>query len=108
MAYISRTIPDGETQVFSYDPDYLAYYIANDLHPVENTARNDDSNKPYINIHCADIRTILFSEKEQKVIYVAVGVFDGGLADTRFLTVFFDRFDIDPLEYAKRASPEYF
>lgn len=105
-SYLSQISVDKEARRFTFDPKYTEYVIAKDLHPGRHEDIDDKTGKAYISIHCADIRIILCNDEEQRIIFVALGVFDGGIADTRFLTVFFDRFQIDPTEYVKFVSPE--
>lgn len=51
-------------------------------------------------IHYAKIAKILVNYEEQRVIYVALALNDGGGTRTSFLRTFFERFNIDPKEYA--------
>jgi hypothetical protein len=54
-------------------------------------------------IHYAEIGKVLFSEEEQRVIFFALGDYDGGGTDTAELGYFFTRFDIDEKEYQDHA-----
>ena len=51
-------------------------------------------------IHYAKIAKILVNYEEQRVIYVALALHDGGGTRTSFLRSYFERFSIDPKEYA--------
>ncbi len=87
---------------FSHCEGYQEYTISDDIH-VWLSEANQDASDPCYQIEWADIRKILYSSQEQTIIYVAIGVYDGGAADTEFLGVFFNRFDIDPLEYENNS-----
>ena len=55
-------------------------------------------------IESAGIKKILYCAETQTIIYVAIGVYDGGGVETDYLCVFFERFDIDPVEYERSAD----
>jgi hypothetical protein len=61
----------------------------------------------YRQILCARIRKILYSSETQTIIYVAIGVYDGGGIGTNYLNTFFDRFQIDPAVYMRIADTDY-
>ena len=50
-------------------------------------------------ISYAKIAKILVNSDENRVIYIALVLHDGGGTDTSFLRSYFERFDIDPKEY---------
>lgn len=60
-------------------------------------------------IGTAEIGKILFSDEQQRLIFVAIGMYDGGGANTIELGHFFLRFQIDPWEYMQNAyaTPYY-
>lgn len=58
-----------------------------------------------IGIGCAKIANVPENTAEQRMITIAPGVQDGGGASTDYFTRYFDRFAIDPPEYAE--SPSY-
>ena len=60
-------------------------------------------------IGTAEIGKILFSDEQQRLIFVAIGMYDGGGANTIELGHFFSRFQIDPWEYMQNAyaTPYY-
>jgi len=97
--YIKEIAPAEEWTPFAYDETYLEYTYSDwyDADP-------SDSGE-YFCIGSADIAKILIQPNEHRVITVALGVIDGGGAKTEYFTCFFDRFNIDPLEYAER--PDY-
>lgn len=83
----------GNAVDFEYDSDFKEYVVSDNFELVDF----DDESAC---ISYAKIGKILYSEKEQRIIYVALGVYDGGFAETDYLCVYFNRFGIDPLEYA--------
>ena len=85
---------------FAFDPDYMEYSIVDELEL--STHWEDGREYEYPHIMEAEIGKILYTPKEQKIIYVAIGVYDGGGVTTEFLSVFFERFNIDPVLYLDR------
>lgn len=90
---------------FSYDSTYNEYVIADIFEPT-NISQIEDAELEEIDyekthIRYAKIGKILYSSSEQKFIFVALGVYDGGIATTDFLCTYFERFDINPLEYSE-------
>lgn len=106
QAYISDITSEENWTDFVYDPGYKEYCIENvfDLY-IDET--DDPSSLFYRQIVYAKIRKILYSPEEQRIIYVAIGVYDGGGIGTNYLNVFFDRFQIDPVEYEQAADSRY-
>ena len=88
-----------EAKPFAYDHRYVEYTAAAEFLPEQNETQSS------VRIPYAKIGKILCNTEENKVIFVALGVYDGGLVKTEFLSVYFNRFAIDPLEYAKHAVP---
>lgn len=115
-AYLSFTIHDREQynafvenhttglmkSKFRYDDSCWEYTVADEFYP--ETPKDGDSD---IHIRYAKIGKILCFPDEQEVIFVALGVYDGGVATTGFLCAYFDRFQIDPREYALHAIPAH-
>lgn len=115
-AYLSLTLRDMEQynavvesytkelakDKFRYDEAYWEYTIVDEFYPDPPENGNND-----IHIRYAKIGKILCCPEKQEVIFVALGVYDGGVAKTDFLCVYFDRFRINPREYAIHTVPEY-
>lgn len=104
--YIAEITRDREWQDFAFDTDFRECNIENvfDL----NTDHTDDPTSVfYRQILYSKVRKILFSPETHTVIYVAIGVYDGGGIGTNYLNTFFERFQIDPVEYAKAATSGY-
>ena len=107
-SFISNVIGNEVCEPFHFSPDYQAHYVSNYL----TLSQLPEEHPLYIegappSIGNAKIGLILFSDEQQRIVFVALGMFDGGGANVEELGYFFNRFGIDPLEYEKRASSEY-
>ena len=100
--YVSSVTAGLEGTPFPYDSSYIAYSIGSLILPDDDTFQVGETT--HIGFRAADVRMILCSEEKQSIIFVAIGVFEGVDANSQFLSVFFDRFNIDPAEYAKRIQ----
>lgn len=87
----------------AHAPGYKEYCIE-DVFKLDFDETDDPSSIFYRQIVYAKIRKILYSPKDQTIIYVAMGVYDGGGIGTNYFNVFFERFQIDPVEYEQTAS----
>lgn len=96
QAYISQNIGRNVTD-FRYDETYKEYIIADEFR-LSSPEEDEELTAPY-HIRYAKVGKILYSQTEQRIIYIAMGVYDGGIAKTDFLCEYFNRFNIDPLEY---------
>lgn len=93
------TVTNGEQlQVFAYDNTYSEYVIADsfELHP---NAKTDNDPSDGYSIEYAMIGKILINYDKNEIIYIALGVYDGGGVHTDFLREYFTRFNIDPIQY---------
>lgn len=118
-AYLEFTLPDDKTYnafvakhtagmdctKFLYAPEYTEYSIANTFALV--IRENNSADTGSASIGDARIGKILCKPNERRVIFVAIGVYDGGIVETDFLSVFFNRFQINPREYARTADSRY-
>lgn len=88
---------------FVYDESFKECSISNVLD------LETQYSKGVYSVGTAEIGKILFSDNEQRIIFVAIGMYDGGGADTSELGYFFTRFEIDPWEYEQNAyaTPYY-
>ena len=85
------------SKAFSYDASFVEYTVADVF---EGTIWQEESDmSPDVSIDYAKIGKILCSKEEQRIIFVALGVYDGGMASSDFLTVYFNRFGIDARNY---------
>lgn len=122
-AYLEFSIPDselfyayaedliethGNPAIFAYDNTFEefnisnVYGIASNAEVTGNSAEKVTENSTY-RILEAQIGKILISRASQRIIYVAIGLYDGGGTNTSELCYFFNKFDIDPCEYANSA-----
>ena len=88
-------------QEFRYDAAYQEYTVIDEFLP------SSQYENGIVSIRYAKIGKILCCPEKQEVIFVALGVYDGGVARTDFLCVYFNRFQIDPKEYALHTIPAY-
>lgn len=103
QAYLSEIADDEKWEDFAYASGYKEYSIENVLDlDIDDT--DDPSSIFYRQIVYAKIRKVLYSPEENRIIYVAIGVYDGGGIGTNYFNKFFERFQIDPVEYEKSAS----
>lgn len=94
------THTDAEkTAVFRYDDSFREYTISNQFEILLESAK-ESGGYP---IDYAVIGKILYAEKEQRVIFWALGMWDGARADTTQLDTFFSRFGIDVVDYQMNA-----
>ena len=101
---IQSIAPNAEWKPFAFDESFMEYNIENVfiIHDPEEFEESPDHPIEY-----AKIRKILYSAKTQTIIYIAIGVYDGGGVGTDYLCVFFNRFGIDPVEYKQTADSSY-
>lgn len=81
---------------FTFAPEYQEYRIDNLLEIGEQEGGN---RRIAPIIHQAQIGLVLFSRSDQRIVFIALGVYDGGGVTTDNLRYFFDRFDINPWQY---------
>lgn len=92
------SVTHGEPlSLFPYDQRYRQYVISDVLW----ISSGDTSQECWI--ERAQIGKVLFLDETQSVIFVAIGVYDGGGTRTEERNYFFSRFGIDPSEYATRT-----
>lgn len=98
-AFIDTVVDKDTCTTFEYAPDYQEYIVANCFMLVEHNPPNDSA--PYI--EDAEVGRVLFSDSEQKIIFIALGMFDGGGTNADQLGYYFNKFDIDPIDFEKQA-----
>ena len=91
---------------FSFDTGFNVFDIDNRLDINEDIIYDRESNY-YHPIERAKIRRVFYSEESQTIIFWALGVYDGGGIGTNYLNTFFDRFQIDPIDYEMTADSPY-
>ncbi len=96
-AFVAEYISQDDVLPFAYDMKFREQTISNVL------CLNEIPEDKTYSIGTAELGKILYSDQEQRIIFVALGMFDGGGMTTEELCRFFSRFNIDPWEYAKTA-----
>lgn len=91
-----KWIDESKCTEFSFDPSFVEFTISEDLHLTYLEDVSLASESSVYSIEYAKVGKILVSEEEQKFLFVAIGVFDGGGTNTEELSYFFKRFSIDP------------
>ena len=120
-AYLEFTIEDSEKYAefvdeytegiegvtSPYDEAYTEYIIEDyfvlvhsDDEVVDGMIVDSEGREDDYSIKFADVRKIICCPDEQRIIFVAIGVFESGGTDAKFLCTYFNRFDINPREYA--------
>ena len=100
-SFLSSVIGDEVCEPFYFDPAYRVYYVSNYL------TLDESSEGGALFIDNARVGLVLFSEEEQRMVFVALGLYDGGGTYVKELSFFFEKFGIDPQEYEERATPGY-
>lgn len=95
QAFITKHIGNNASD-FPFDPSFKEYVISDKMGIRKYP---DDSGLPGYSIQEAKIGKILYSEETQRIIFVAIGVYDGGFVSTDFLCNYFNRFHIDPAQH---------
>lgn len=98
--YVSNTTENAQLTPFEYDSSFMECNIS-DFIEFRAYFDADDVGPARYHIGYASIGKILINQDENRLIYVAIGVYDGGGVHTAFLREFFTRFNIDPGEYAQ-------
>ena len=112
-AYLEFRIEDPETytsfvsahtkgllgKTFLYDEAFQEYCLDDEVaFTLHRTIKKDGKILQSVHFNNARIGKILCCEKEQRIIFVAIGVSDTDI-ETEFLCTFLNRFKINPLEY---------
>jgi len=95
--YVAVLASANTFQPFRYDDSYMECSL-------EDTYRFVEGDPSGPSISNALIGKILYSTAEQKVIYTALGVYDGGATGADELNHFFTVFGIDPTEYERTTT----
>lgn len=96
--FLADHVPADETRPFSYDEAFTEYTISNILWSSPWEAYPGDRS-----IESAEIGRILVCEEEQRFIFSAIGVHDGGATRASDLSYFTNRFGIDWVDYQNNA-----
>lgn len=106
--YVSTATTGLICSTFYFDSDYLEYVLHSPDNPsylcdcilLGDVHQDKDTGEISYWVEFADISKILVNNKEQRIIYVALVVHDGGGSNTSLLGHFFRRFKISPIEYS--------
>ena len=99
QAYVTEIAPLEDWLSFEFDEAYLEYTYSDWYDGDYNSDRG------YYDVASVGIEKVLMNPEEQRIIIVALEVRNGGGIRSDDFTRFFDRFGLDPVEYAKR--PDY-
>lgn len=106
QTYVDNVTNGEQLQAFAYDNTYSEYVIADSfkLHP---NAKTDVDPSDGYSIQYAMIGKILINDENNEIIYIALGVYDGGGVHTDYLREYFTRFNIDPIQYDEITSDAF-
>lgn len=91
--YLSGLTGKYDFVPFHYDDSYMVFTVNDVLELGQNIGEGTYS------IDWAEIGKILYSTDEKRIIYLAIGVIDGGATNTDDVSTFFSEFNIDPKEF---------
>lgn len=99
FAALEAFVNQNNVTVFPYDNSFMEYTIEDELQlSIRSTQERTCS------IQYANFGKILYSIDDQRFVFVAIGMLDGGGADTTQLGFFFSRFNIDPRDCASSIN----
>ncbi len=91
--------------IFEYDEAFTDYTIDQQL---SITVWDDSGKEVYlfsdIALELVKMGKILCCDDEQRIIFVAIGVWDGGMVNADLLCTYFNRFAINPLDIAEYVN----
>lgn len=96
--FLSSYVNQYQNVPFSNGTSFSVFPISNVLRLVTPAKQNGAYAISY-----AEIGNILYSVDDQKIIFMALGVYDGGGTDTSELSYFINKFQIDVLDYQNNA-----
>ena len=91
----------GSPQPFPYNDAYEVWVISNELDLYEQVEYREE---PELAISYSKIGFILCDKEEQRFIYAALLVANGGTAPVEVLSYIWDKLDIDPIEYEQNIQ----
>lgn len=96
--FIDQYVDEQACTTFLYDGQFREQSISNVL-----MVWQSQPEEAVYQLEQAELGKILFSDEQQRVIFIAIGMYDGGGTDTVELGHFWNRFQIDPWEYSRSA-----
>ncbi len=85
----------SEPTAFAYDAMFMEHSVSNIL-DIHWKSPNEENGYP---MERAKIGKVLYCDAEQRIIFFALGIWDGGGTDTSELNYFFSKFNINVVEY---------
>ena len=104
-AFVEEYTADLKGNIFLEDTSFTEYVYYDYFSSFVPIGEEDNPYCDYRNISSAEIGKILCCDEEQRIIFVAMQVYDGGMVDTQYLNVYFDRFEIKPKNYDRSRTP---
>ena len=101
--FIEQYVNSEKTQPFAYDNNYIEYSVSN-IFDMDWTSLNDEGGYP---ISWAWVGKILYCAEQQKICFFALSTYDGGGTDTTELDYFFNKFNVDVMDYQMNAYINY-
>ena len=101
--FIEQYVNSEKTQPFAYDNNYIEYSVSN-IFDMDWTSPNDEGGYP---ISWAWVGKILYCAEQQKICFLALSTYDGGGTDTTELDYFFNKFNVDVMDYQMNAYLSY-
>ena len=95
----------GNPIEFIYNNTFEEINVSNVYNIASNKEITGDDTYRILN---AQVGKILISRESQRIIFVAIGLHDGGGTDTSELSYFFNKFNINPCEYTHFAYDTVF
>ena len=102
--FVSSVLKKEESRCFAYDTSFFEYTVSHTYEIWE--ALYEGETEGDLVLETAEVGKILYSDKEQRLIFVAIGMFDGGGAHAEEFDRFLNRFDISPKEFATSYREE--
>lgn len=97
-SFLNKYVDTTKAKPFLYDDSLLEYSLSNVISLQTPTRENGAYAIDY-----AEVGKILYSTDDQRMIFVAIGVYDGGGTDTSELDYFFSKYQIDCANYQDNA-----
>lgn len=103
--FVSSLIQDRKWDAFVYDSNFVESCLTDTLflradHPNPEKHEFDST----VSITDARIGRILYSVKDRKVVFSAMLVSNDSVVETDYFNLFFERFNIDPIDYTDKVS----
>ena len=92
--FVESIVDRSVCSQFEYDYSFNSYTVSNHY----ELNKWDDG----LTIDFAEMGIVLFSDTDRRMIFVALGGYDGGLTNADELNFFFDRFTIEPVNFATK------